>query len=541
MPRLAGRRRSLIGGLLLLAAVLPAQAFAQAPAQPGTPAQPGVPVQPGTPAEPPAPAPIPAPRAVVPEPQPIPVIPDAQLIPSSNVPSVPLRVLPAPVAGVSPTARFQLSPSIAVTEEYTDNFDLTEHNKRSNFRSTVAPGLGLTINSAFVKGLIAYKFAPAYDTATQEISLFHSAAGQVVWEATPLWKLTLADTFTRSDEPTEADRLALRQQRQTFTSNTLFLASDYLLSTIATRQSYQMATFSDADGRETKSHTLALSATAPLYVTNSISGGYEYLTSSTTGGTTGSTLNGTTTTLGGVNDFDVTGHKFTASLSRQVNTLRTVGIITSYALRTVTTTTGGDADFQIWNASVFMDYVLPGRLKLNTTLGLSGLTTDSGQSLGPNLTTKTSLSYQFARTVVSLAADRGFSETFSEGQDFGVVETEGVTASLTYAFTPSLSAMASGSYRHNKTTGIGNGNGATTTTATTLNGSGNEDTTNWGGTVSLTWRILRGLLLDVSYTYTRQLGSDTNQVGTTNTGNGSFGTGNNYTENRVRASLSLTF
>ncbi len=531
--------------------MLPAQAFAQAPAQPGTPGQPGVPaqpgapgqpggpVEPGTPAEPPAPAPIPAPRAVVPEPQPIPVIPDTQLIPSSNVPSVPLRVLPAPVAGVSPTARFQLNPSISLTEEYTDNFNLTERNKRSNVRSTVAPGLGLTINGAFVKGLIAYKFAPAYDTATREISLFHSAVGQVVWEATPLWKLTLADAFTRSDEPTEADRLALRQQRQTFTSNTLSLASDYLLSTVATRQSYQMATFSDADGRETKSHTLALSATAPLYVTNSISGGYEYLTSSTTGGTTGSTLNGTTTTLGSVNDFDVTGHKFTAAVSRQINTLRTVGITTSYALRTVTTTTGGDADFQIWNASVFMDYVLPGRLKLNTTLGLSGLTSDSGQSLGPNLSTKTSLSYQFARAVVSLGADRGFSETFSEGQDFGVVETEGVTASLTYAFTPSLSAMASGSYRHNKTTGIGNS--ATTTTTTTLNTSGNEDTTNWGGTVSLTWRILRGLLLDVSYTYTRQLGSDTNQVGTGNTGNGSFGTGNNYTENRVRASLSLTF
>jgi len=494
-----------------------------------------------TPVEPPVPAPIPAPRAVVPEGQPIPVIPEPQLIPSTNVPSVPLRVLPAPVAGVSPTARYQLNPSISVSEEYTDNFDLTERNKRSNFRSTVAPGLGLTINSAFVKGLIAYKFAPSYDTATQEISLFHSAAGQVVWEATPLWKLTLADTFTRSDDPHEADRLGLRQQRLTFTSNTLSLASDYLLGRIATRESYQMATFSDTDGRETTSHTLSLSATAPLYATNSISGGYEYLTSSTTGGTAGSTLNGTTTTLGSVSDFDVTGHKFTAAATRQINPLRRVGITTSYALRTVTTNTGGDADFQIWTAAVLMDYVLPGRLKLNTTLGLTGLTSDSGQSLGPEFSTKTSLSYQFARTIIALAADRGFSETFSEGQDFGVVQTEGVIASLTYLFTPSLSAMASGSYRHNKTTGIGNG----TTTTTTFGTNRNEDTTTWVGTMSLTWRILRGLLLDVSYTYTRQEANDTTQVGTSNgsfgTGNGSFGIGNSYTENRVKASFSLSF
>jgi hypothetical protein len=292
-----------------------------------------------------------------------------------------------------------------------------------------------------------------------------------------------------------------------------------------------MTTFSDTDGGETKSHTLALSARVPLYTTNSISGGYEYLTSSTTGGTVG----GTTTTLGNVNanDFDVSGHKLTASLSRQVNTLRTVGVNTSYALRTVTTNTGGNADFQIWNASVFMDYVLPGRLKLNTTLGLSGLTSDSGQSIGPNFSTKTSLSYQFARTLVSLAADRGFSETFAEGQNFGVVETEGVTGSVIYAFTSLLSASGTGFYRHNKTIGLGD------TTITTSNSLGNQETTSWGGTMSLTWRILRGLLLDVSYTYTRQTADDTNQVGTT--GNGSFGIGNNYTENRVKASLSLTF
>jgi len=114
-----------------------------------------------------------------------------------------------------------------------------------------------------------------------------------------------------------------------------------------------------------------------------------------------------------------------------------------------------------------------------------------------------------------------------------------VTGSVIYMFTSLLSATATGFYRHNKTTGLGD------TTITTSNSLGNQDTTSWGGTMSLSWRILRGLLLDVSYTYTRQEASDTNQVGTSNgsfgTGNGSFGIGNNYTENRVKASLSLTF
>ena len=142
---------------------------------------------------------------------------------------MPQRVLTAPALRAPTTARFQLAPTITVSEDYTDNFDLTERNKRSNFRSTVAPGLGLSINTPFVKGLVAYKFAPSYDTATDEVSLFHSLLGQVVWDVTPRWKLTVSDALTRRDQPSEADRLGLRQQRQTFTSNTASIVSDYLL------------------------------------------------------------------------------------------------------------------------------------------------------------------------------------------------------------------------------------------------------------------------------------------------------------------------
>ena len=510
-----------MGGLLLVVFVaLPHPAFPQEPA-PGRP-----------PTPPPTPGPVQL-TPVIPETQPVPVIPDTQLIPTLTIPSVPQRVLPAPAFRAAPTARFNLEPTVSVSEEYTDNFNLTARNKQSNFRSTVAPGLGLNINSAFVKGLVAYKFAPSHDTATDEVSLFHSFLGQVLWEATPLWTLTLADTLTRSDQPSEADRLGLRQQRQTFTSNTLSLVSDYLLGTVATRQSYQMATFSSEEGDETTSHTLALSATVPLGQTNSISGGYEYLVSNSTGGTTSSGATSTTTS-GASSDFDVTGHKLTAGATRKLNTLRSVGITTSYAVRTVTSGTG-ETDFQLWSAAVFTDYALPGRLKLSSSLGVSGLSSDSGSSVGPNLSTKSSLTYQFARAVLSLAVDKGFSETFAEGENFGVVETEGVNGSLSYPFTPSLTGTLTGSYRRNKTTGIGD---------TSLgNQQQNQQTENWGGTLSFSLRLRPGLLLELSYTYTRQAGSDSNnrQSVTGTTGNGSIGIDNSYTENRLKAAVNLSF
>ena len=456
----------------------------------------------------------------------MPVIPDTQLIPNLTIPSAPQRALPPATLRPVPTARFQLEPTVAVIEEYTDNFNLTEQNKKSNFRSTVSPGLTVNINSPVVKGLVSYKFAPSYDTFTDDVSLFHSLLGQVGWDVDPRLKLTLADTFTRSDQPSEADRLGLRQQRQTFTSNTLVLASDYLISRIATRESFQMSSFSDESGQETKSYTLALSATAPVYETNSVSAGYEYLISNTSGGNT-TTTTGTTGTSG---DFDLTGHKFTAGAARRLHTLLSAGLSSSYALRTISRRSG-DSDFKLWNAAVFTDYEVPGRLKVNSSLGVSGLSSDSSSSVGPNLSTRTSLSYQFARALVSLAVDKGFSETFTEGENFGVVETEGVTASLFYPFTPTFTGTLTGNYRRNKTTNIGDG---------ALGNQGNQQTENYGGSVSFAWRLRPGLLLELSYTYTRQVG-DNRQTGTGTTTTGGFGIENTYTENRVRAAVNLAF
>jgi len=130
--------------------------------------------------------------------------------------------------------------------------------------------------------------------------------------------------------------------------------------------------------------------------------------------------------------------------------------------------------------------------------------------------------------------DKGFSETFAEGENFGVVETEGLAGSLLYLFTPSLTGTVTGTYRRNKTTGVGD---------TSLgNQQQNQQTENWGGTLSFSWRVRPGLLLDLSYTYIRQLGSESNRQSVTGTTtNGSIGIENSYTENRVKAAVNLSF
>lgn len=516
--------RFLTGVLFLSVIALSHPAFAQ---QPPVPGQPPVSGQPPAPAKPPAPGQPPAPGEPTPaEPAPtatplvpIPVIPEVQQIgPPPTVPSAPLRALP-PTVGVP--LRFHFEPSLTLREEYTDNFFLTKRDKESNFRSIVSPELRLGINIPLTTGLVVYTFLPSYDTVTDDVEYFHSLLGQVVWQANPRWQLTLADTFTRSDQRAEADRLSLRQERRVFTTNTLALNSDYLIGTVATRQFYRWITFSDDNGSETTTHGVGASASIPLYQVNVLALGYDYLTTETSGSTAGAPL----ATTGA--ESSLQGHQFIASASRQLSPLTTAGLKSSYALRNVTSEID-DTDFQIWTASAFVRYTLPGRLVLDASLGVSGLTSGS-ETLGPNISTASSLSYQFDRLVLALAVDRGFSETFAEGQNFGVIETEGVTGSLTYTFTPAITGTASGFYRRNKFTGLG-------TSASTDINSG-EDTKSWGGSMGFSWRVLRNLLLNLSYTYSAQEANDDVTGGIS----GVAGDSRSYTENRVQASIRFTF
>jgi hypothetical protein len=416
-------------------------------------------------------------------------------------------------------ANFRFEPALTLREEFTDNYRLTERNKVSNFRTVVSPELRLGINLPLTKGLIVYNFAPSYDTRAEddEVLFFHSLLGQIVWQANPRWQLTLADSYTRNDQPSEADRLGLRQERRTFTTNTFALASDYLIGTVATRQGYQLVTFSDVDGSETVTHTVTAGASVPVYQLNLLSLGYNYLASEVTGGSSDTREQLVTTG----EDATIKGHQVTFGASRQISALTSVGLTSSYALRNVTTDDDDD-DYQIWNASVFAQYMLPGRLRLDANVGVTGLTSGS-ESVGPNVFTASSLTYEFARAVAVLTIDRGFSETFADGQNFGIIETEGVTASLSYPFIQSLTGTVSAFYRRNTFTNAGS--------ASALDQG--EKTENWGGTAGIAWRVHRKVLFDLSYSYLDQFGSD----------NGGSGTDNNrnYTENRVQASIRFIF
>jgi hypothetical protein len=205
----------------------------------------------------------------------------------------------------------------------------------------------------------------------------------------------------------------------------------------------------------------------------------------------------------------------TASVSRDLSARTTAGLSGSYAARRQTTPFR-QSDYTRWSLSVFNNYVLPEKIIMRGNIGVSQL--DGDQSSGsPLLTSFSSLSYWFGPALATVTAERGFSETFGAGENFGVVETSGYSASLAYPFTPFVRGFVEVSYRENEFSGEGDSGFSSR--------AGTEETT-LGGTVSLSVQLLRWLASSLEYAYTDTSSSEA---------------GRSFTENRVRLLFNAAF
>lgn len=466
----------------MLGLLLPATGFAQGTAPGGSPPA-------GGSAEPPG---VPRPS----EPAPPPTAPGPTTPPGPTIPSIAAPTLPplGTATGAAPAATFRFVPAVSVSEEYTDNFNRSSgRGRQDNFRTSVSPSVGLLINGARTTGQVGYTLSGAYDHSTDATNLFHLLVGQVSWQATPRLQITAADALTRTDEPEQADRLNLRRERRTFTINTFSLGADYRIAEVATRESYALSTFFDEAGKQTISQTIGVSASKAFAETNTGTLAYQYSTSETS------------------DDADTAGHQLTVAVARQLNVLTSAGVSASYEHREFSGRATTESATDLWSTSLFSAYTGP-KWSLSGSLGYSRLTSDSGAE-DSSFLTATTLSYRFARGTATVSVDQGFSETFVQGENFGVVKTRGVAAGVTYALTPAIGAGAAAFYRHNDFSGIGGGE------------AGRVDDT-WGASLGFTVQLLRWLKLVVDGAYTRQDSSSAD---------------GGFTERRARLSLQASF
>ena len=389
-------------------------------------------------------------------------------------------------------------PTLQLSEEWTDNFNLSERDRVSNFRSSVIPGVQVLLDSGPFTGSAAYNLSVFHDSSLGEFGFQNTVAGLLSWQVLPTWRLALSEAFLQTDDPERTDRLLITRERRDTTSNQTALTSDYALLGLGldTRQYYRFSQTSSTT--TTSSHTLGLGATRALDRIHVASAGYEYLMSDSTA----------SRLTAGTQDSSVTGHQFTASFSRDISALMTAGISAAYAMRDRDATTG-PSSFTRWSVLLFNNYTLQDRLIVRGSIGVAQMSTSDE----PLLTSTSNISYWMGPATLTLGIERGFSETFEGTEDFGVVQTTALLASLLYRFSPLLTGQLNGQYRENESTGVQGSAGGV---------AARGDTTYSFG-LSLVYQITRGLNASFEATHTE---SESKGAG-----------GRSFSENRLRLAL----
>src|SRR5262249_34559746 len=173
--------------------------------------------------------------------------PSPQTPPPPTIPTLPAWMLPSPLPpSARPAKIFDFRPTLSVSEEYSDNFNLTAVNPISNVRSMISPGFIALLDNGPLTGRATYTLGGFFDSSSEEFGLQHFFVGQLSWQATPRLRFTLDDSLAHTDNPTQANQLNLRLIRQQYTSNVLSLTADYSFNLLRTTAYYRLSTFSSA-------------------------------------------------------------------------------------------------------------------------------------------------------------------------------------------------------------------------------------------------------------------------------------------------------
>lgn len=410
--------------------------------------------------------------------------------------------------------RFTFTPSLTLSEEWTDNFFVTERGRTENFRTVLSLGLGLLMNLPNTRGSLSTSLAGAYDTAPddQNFNFFPSFTGAVQHTFTPRLSLTISDTFRRDDDPLLADPNGLRQERDRFITNTFGISLNWLVDIVQVQIYYRNSLFF-AD-ETTQSHTIGGNASMPVGALNTLTGGYEFTYRNTSGDSEFSSTS------------DAYSNRVYGSLTRSIGTYTQVGVSSSV------TWISQDNDSRIYNISLIAAHGLPTGLSVSGSVGYSLFDSDASDSLTHLFSASLAASYRFARGVLSVGFFQDFRQTADEGQDFGIVTTRSVNGSFSYPITPFITGTVHAQYSRSEPV---EGGGSRIPSSSILTAGAN-----------LSWQITNWLSMSLAYLYidrqtdrSTDIASDSNNTARENAAFRDLL--RNSTENRATLTLSASF
>ncbi len=422
-----------------------------------------------------------------------------EALPSFVTPLVAAQLAPLPPQSEVPSRPFQFRSFVTVEGVYDDNFDLSERNKRSNFREILTPGLSVRGSSGLSFLEASYAPSVVHDSVEEgDVRVFHLFDTKGSLALSPRLDLNAHNHFVRTDEPAVVDIRRVRRGRvsvlqNTFSSNLTYRQETW---TLVPRYDVTLSRESQAEGipgERSLVQTFGADGKLDILARNTLAAGYEFT----------------------VGEFKI-GQDFTGSLgrlalSRQLDPLDTVLLEGSVTHRDIQ----GESDFNIYRGNIGFRRDVSPRYTVEARVGY-GITDIRDSENLVEYQLKSAYTGRLVR--VAFTSGQSLQETFLERENVGVTRTRESTVDVSYEPIDRLTLSLRGRVAENRFL-------QSTPFTTEVGGRKRTDLVIEGGP-ELVFRLTRLFSLTVGYLYTNV---DSNLRG--------FG----YQDNRAHAGLTATY
>jgi len=354
-----------------------------------------------------------------------------------------MAIAPTDAAGGQ---RWTLTPTLTLSQAYTDNFRLSSANKQEDWISSVSPGIDLAVNEQ-TRGLFL-SYSPSanfYQTHTQSNYLAHQGRLNGWSHLSGSTQLTIYDAFLRTEEPqTEATPdeelasqlglqpdLTRRSSRQAYWQNTLGLSLAHRISPSRDlRLSYTFAVLNndDPEVQDNTRHSPGLSCSHQFDGKNRAGLGLDY---------TRGEFSGASDTFSQYRPSLSYTHGFTQNLDGNLNYTHT---IQDYS--------GKTPDYRIYHPTVGFSWRLAEDVPLSLNIGYFLQDRDSGDDKdGLTIGGDIGHGWRTRRSSLRISANSGYDQSFFGAENLGFNTFYQVMALGTHELSRFSSASFNASFR----------------------------------------------------------------------------------------------
>jgi hypothetical protein len=340
------------------------------------------------------------------------------------------------IPSVSLAFQVTYEPRVTLSEEYTDNLDLTEDDTESDVITTIQPGF--TISALGQSRGLNLSYDPSYSWYAEHgenDTLRHDARLDAWSNVSRNARLTIDNTFLYTEDPgtdPQTDTVIEdRSGRDPYYRNTATLGFSNQFGpadavTLAYRHS--LLENEDDDVEDSQEHTPSLSWS--YGVSNRIS------------------AQGTAAFTRGEFDESDDFERYQGSLQLNYQVIRNVGVFASYQHTTLFYDQSEDENYQVNYPSAGLDYQAGEGTRISIAVGNIWVEREKeDDEEGLLFTSDVTQTLQFRRGALSLTGSSGYDESYFDEDNLGLRIFYQAGGVFTYEMLKDISARLAGSYR----------------------------------------------------------------------------------------------